>query len=649
MRVVFAFLSAATLAGTPGCSPPDFTGIEHRSRSNSGDIDVVAPAGLRLVEGESTELTFALTVKPTAPVSIASATSDETEGQIVPPKLKFTVDNWDTPQSATLGAINDDTDDGDVEYMLLFTVASDDPAYATLTIPNIAAKTLDDDAVGVTLSSDTVSVHELGTSDSFTVRLDSEPFADVTITLESSDSTECALSETELLFTPTTWSQPKTITVTGIPERGLDGDVESQINLTADSSDAAYQGTAIATVSITTRDFVVERISETSTHELADAASGRSALSSDGSAVFESYASLVPADDNDARDVYHYDRNTRALTLLSVDVEGNVHRPSGTDAASAPQITPDGRFVAFATPGQFTSADTDVAGWDVYVKDLRPDGGAVYDLVSPDCPDCPGDCENPGISADARYVVMDCWPGKRGTGAAHAYRYDRLNRAIDLVLPSTPEAVNTWDHFGQISSTGNKTVTIASLIRQLPGGHSSSVQLAVRDFSDDGPVLLGTFHALNAEAKDKPSISGDGNTIAYSAADGQIVVEDLPSAEPSTRRGGVVAKGEWTSLSADGRYLSFVTGTPPSADTPGNGRDHVYVLDRELNRLARASLTDEGKLAAGDSRYATLSPDGSAIIFASDAANIVAGDDDQYADVYVIDLDDGFWSTAVDF
>ena len=83
------------------------------------------------------------------------------------------------------------------------------PAALTLTIN-------DDDAAGVTVSTTAVTVEENGGTDSFTVVLTSEPTANVTIAVSSSDTDAATVSPMSLTFTSSNWSSPRTVTVTGV-------------------------------------------------------------------------------------------------------------------------------------------------------------------------------------------------------------------------------------------------------------------------------------------------------------------------------------------------------------------------------------------------------------------------------------------------
>jgi len=98
-------------------------------------------------------------------------------------------------------------------------------APTTLETPSdVIATTTDDDTAGITVSAITGNTTEAGGTATFTVVLTSQPTADVTIGLSSSDLTEGTLAPGSLTFTAATWNMAQTVTVTGVDDAVADGD-----------------------------------------------------------------------------------------------------------------------------------------------------------------------------------------------------------------------------------------------------------------------------------------------------------------------------------------------------------------------------------------------------------------------------------------
>ena len=111
-------------------------------------------------------------------------------------------------------------------------------------------------AAGVTVNPTSgLTTTEAGGTSTFTVVLTSEPTADVTIGLSSSDATEGTVSPSSLTFTPANWSTEQTVTITGVDDDVDDGDVAYTIvTANASSTDPNYNNLAVDDVSVTNTD-----------------------------------------------------------------------------------------------------------------------------------------------------------------------------------------------------------------------------------------------------------------------------------------------------------------------------------------------------------------------------------------------------------
>jgi alkaline phosphatase len=96
---------------------------------------------------------------------------------------------------------------------------------------------------------------EAGGTAAFTVKLNTQPAANVTIGLSSSDMTEGTVSPASLTFTSANWNTPQTVTVTGVNDDVADGNIlYNIITAAASSSDTNYNGINAADVSVTNND-----------------------------------------------------------------------------------------------------------------------------------------------------------------------------------------------------------------------------------------------------------------------------------------------------------------------------------------------------------------------------------------------------------
>ncbi|HEY5926836.1 MAG TPA: hypothetical protein VIV11_34355 [Kofleriaceae bacterium] len=195
--------------------------------------------------GASVTFEVKLTAQPAADVTVPVASADATEGTTDRTSLIFTEANWATPQLVTVTGQQDTLSDGSVNYVIVLAAAmSPDNAYHGLDPDDVTVMNVDDDLRGITVNAPAMLMtSETGTQQSFAVVLQTQPAADVTIAVTSTDASEATLSTTQLVFTPANWNVVQTVTVTGADDGLDDGDQMYSVTLgAATSTDTMYAG-----------------------------------------------------------------------------------------------------------------------------------------------------------------------------------------------------------------------------------------------------------------------------------------------------------------------------------------------------------------------------------------------------------------------
>jgi len=251
------------LTGAAMSADTNFNGVDPAdvSVSNSDDdtagVVVTPTSGTTTEAGGTVTFTVALTSLPTADVTIALSSSDTSEGTVSPASLTFTSANGTTPQTVTVTGVDDTLDDGDLAYTVITGAASStDTNYSGLNGADVSLTNTDDDAAGFTIAPTSgLMTSEAGGQATFTVRLNSTPSADVTVSLSSSDTGEGTLSASSLTFTPANALTAQTITITGVDDAVIDGPLAYTIlTAAASSADGTYNGIDPADVSVTNSD-----------------------------------------------------------------------------------------------------------------------------------------------------------------------------------------------------------------------------------------------------------------------------------------------------------------------------------------------------------------------------------------------------------
>jgi hypothetical protein len=215
--------------------------------NDSAGITVNPTAGLVTTEaGGTATFTIKLNTVPSANVTIGLSSSDTTEGTISPSSVTFTPANWDTTQTVTVTGVNDDVDDGNIAYTIVTAAAtSSDANYNGLNASDVSVTITDDDTAGFVVSpvSGLVTT-EAGGQATFTVRLSSEPLANVSLPISSSNPAEGLAAPSGLVFTAANWDTPQIVTATGVDDLVRDGSIAYTI-ITGNptSTDPLYNGT----------------------------------------------------------------------------------------------------------------------------------------------------------------------------------------------------------------------------------------------------------------------------------------------------------------------------------------------------------------------------------------------------------------------
>jgi len=170
-------------------------------------------------------------------------------------------------------------------------------------------------------------------------------------------------------------------------------------------------------------------------------------------------------------------------------------------------------------------------------------------------------------------------------------------------------------------------------------------------------VSVGVAGAQANGDSDFCSISADGRFVAFRSFASNLISPDANSSAPdvfvydlvrettslvSVSSSGVQGNGasHTPAVSADGRYVAFSSEATNLVSGDSNGKADVFVRDTQLGTTVRGSVSSGGAQGNGNCWDPSLSGDGRYVAFRSDATNLVAGGGAQYA-VYVHDFQTG--------
>ena len=195
-----------------------------------------------VTEASTTDtVTVVLDAKPESDVVLSVVSSDTGEVTVSSSTLTFTPSTWATPQQITVTGVNDNLDDGNINVSVIFAYSSGDTNFNAIANQTVTVTNTDNDAAGFTVvlngnaSLLTLTVSEVENNvsylntNTFTVKLTSQPINPVVLSVTSADTSEVSVSHEFLTFTNDNWNTNQTVTVTGLRDSLVDGNIQTYV------------------------------------------------------------------------------------------------------------------------------------------------------------------------------------------------------------------------------------------------------------------------------------------------------------------------------------------------------------------------------------------------------------------------------------
>ncbi|MCG5055143.1 MAG: hypothetical protein KA712_19440 [Myxococcales bacterium] len=198
-----------------------------------------------------------LSARPSAAVSVSVSSTKPGEGQPGSATVVIQPSNWTDWLVVPVNGVDDSVVDGSQAYeIVLSNTSSDDPLFNGLAGRRLAARNDDNDVAAVVVGGASGGLTtESGGKLTFSVRLNSQPTADVAIPLQSTRTDEGTVSPSILVFSSLNWASPKVVTVTGVDDFQADDNQAYAIQIgPAISSDASYSGLSAPSFAVTNVD-----------------------------------------------------------------------------------------------------------------------------------------------------------------------------------------------------------------------------------------------------------------------------------------------------------------------------------------------------------------------------------------------------------
>lgn len=335
----------------------------------------------------------------------------------------------------------------------------------------------------------------------------------------------------------------------------------------------------------------------------ADDMSLEPSISRDGRFVaFQSVAAnLVRGDSNDQPDIFVYDRETQQASRVSVATSGG----QADGMSSLQDISRHGGFVAFGSLATNLVAHDTNGMPDVFLHNRTTGRTAIVSVSSTEEQGRNLGSGQPAVSARGAFVAFVGYPRN--------------------LVPEDTNGVP--DIFVRDRSAG--TTTRVSVSTSGAQANRQSGTYTGPDISDDGRYVVFESDATNL-------VEGDTNRRQ------DVFVHDRlthVTTRVSVGPDGVQGDDEsyWPSISADGRYVAFSSRATNLVEGDDNDAWDVFVRDLETGVTTLESRSTAGELGDNFSYSPSISGNGRFVTWWSYADNLVGGDINGVADVFVRD------------
>ncbi|MEO8277470.1 MAG: hypothetical protein ABI639_14750 [Thermoanaerobaculia bacterium] len=267
----------------------------------------------------------------------------------------------------------------------------------------------------------------------------------------------------------------------------------------------------------------------------------------------------------------------------------------------------------------------------------------------------------PSLSADGRFLALESVAANLvaddTNGVSDVFVYDRQTASTARVsVASAGQQADAWSGDPAISGDGRFVAFVSFAANLAAGGTGSQPRVFVHDRQTGTTTEVSVDSGGASGSGFNPAISADGRFVAFASDSPALVAGDsnaatdvfvrdrLTSTTTRISRDGGGTQGNAVSnapaISADGRYVSFVSGATNLVLNDTNGEWDVFVHDRQTGQIARASVGSTGTQAdagsfVGSSNW--ISGDGRFVVFYSEASNLVPGDSNGTFDAFVRD------------
>ncbi|MFA4829231.1 MAG: hypothetical protein WC594_08430 [Thermodesulfovibrionales bacterium] len=275
-----------------------------------------------------------------------------------------------------------------------------------------------------------------------------------------------------------------------------------------------------------------------------------------------------------------------------------------------------------------------------------------------------GNSDDPTISADGRYVAFssaaDNLVQGDTNGKSDIFVHDRQTGETKIISKDSNGKLGNNNSYVPAISADGRYVAFRSLAGNLVQGDTNGKSdIFVHDrqtgetiiISKDSSGKQGNNHSY------EPAISADGRFVAFWSLASNLVPgdtndkEDIFVHDRKTGETKIISKdsngkpgnnfSRDPAISPNGRYVAFRSGASNLVPGDTNDKADIFVHDRQTGKTEIISKDSAGTQGTGPSSLPAISADGRFVAFESAANNLVPNDTNGETDAFVHDRQTG--------
>ena len=363
-------------------------------------------------------------------------------------------------------------------------------------------------------------------------------------------------------------------------------------------------------------------------------------------------------------EVYVRDRLLGTMTWASTNAAVIVSARLGLSGMPSyhPRLSDNGRYVAFKAGATSTAGAVVILQYDSTTgTNAVVNANGFGNSVALD------DNDGPEMTPDGRFIAFDRHEGTVSSGYSSVHVWDSQGAVDTLVSDNGSGVQSSTSSYAPVITPDGQFVAFLSNVTNLTGNTVSNgchvylrnLQSSTTQLADVDTNGIGSTDNYRASL----SLSANGQFVAFSSPDGRLVsldknratdvfVRDLVAGNTgmiSQRNAAVIPQSGdgscWLpqlSVSADGRWVAFASSADDLVLNDTNQLPDVFVRDLVGGTTVLASVGFDGSPARGGaSDNPLISADGRYVVFLSSATNLIAGQINANWNVFRRDLQAG--------